>query len=420
MARAAGNACREATRFGLLAALASGCATIQEPPGGPPDFTPPIILSVSPDSGAVVDGFRADAVFQFDEVISERSGGGLENLVRLSPRHEEISVSWKRSRITVKPKGGWNASAIYHLTLLPGVTDLQNNRLDSTRTVIFSTGGPIPDTRLSGTVIDWEGGRAAGGALIEAVLIPDSLVYTGTADSVGDYTLTAIPSGTYLVYGTIDQNNNRQRDGREAFDSARVVVDSTAAQVLWTFAHDSVGPRITAASIDSVTIRVSFTQKLSPNPRDTADISVFALPDTVQLSVASVWLPAAYDSVRSEEAAAAAAAEAAAAAAQGDSAAAETPVLPDSVADARPLPVPPARERERPTPADSAAVPADTSAADRLLAERPRLNDELIVRLLAPLTPGTRVLVVANATNVSGAASEAQAVLAVPAASDSS
>ena len=173
MARAARNARDQAARLGLLVALAGGCATIQQPPGGPPDFTPPIIVSFSPDSGAVLDGFSDDAVIQFDEVIREPSGGGLERLVRLSPRHEELSVSWKRTRITVKPKGGWKSAVVYHLTLLPGVTDLQNNRSDSTRTIIFSTGGPIPDTRLTGTVINWEEGRAATGALVEAVLLPD-------------------------------------------------------------------------------------------------------------------------------------------------------------------------------------------------------------------------------------------------------
>jgi hypothetical protein len=98
----------------------------------------------------VLDGFDDDLEFQFDEVIDERSGNGLDKLILLSPVTEEVSVSWKRTRITVKPKRGWLPSVVYHVTLLPGIADLRNNRLDSTRTIIFSTGGPIPDTRLTG------------------------------------------------------------------------------------------------------------------------------------------------------------------------------------------------------------------------------------------------------------------------------
>ncbi len=404
MARATGNPRYQAARLGLLVALAVGCATIQEPPGGPPDFTPPTIVSVTPDSGAVADGFRDDAVIQFDEVINERSGGALSNLVRLSPRPDELSVSWKRTRIAVKPKGGWRADVVYHLTLLAGVTDLQNNRLDSTRTIIFSTGGAIPATTLTGTVIDWEEGRLAPNALLEAVLIPDSLTYTVQADSAGHYRLTAVPEGTYLVFATIDQNGNGLRDSREAFDSARVYVDSAATQVLWTFAHDSVGPRITTALIDSTTLRVSFTQKLSPRPEDSTHVSVFALPDTVPVSIANIWTPAVHDSIRAVQASAA-----------RDSADAEAEADPDSVVQRPP------RERrpERP-PVDSTAAAADTSGVSQLLAERPKLIDALVVRLLQPLTPGARFLVVARARNVAGGASESQSVLVVPAVSDSS
>ena len=52
-----------------------------------------ISLSVEPDSGAVVPGLEDAVRFQFDEVVSEGSGGGLDNLVELSPRAEEIDVA---------------------------------------------------------------------------------------------------------------------------------------------------------------------------------------------------------------------------------------------------------------------------------------------------------------------------------------
>ena len=54
---------------GLGLALQGGCAQQGPPPGGPPDPTPPVIVRVSPDSGAV--NVRPDEVeFRFDEVVS--------------------------------------------------------------------------------------------------------------------------------------------------------------------------------------------------------------------------------------------------------------------------------------------------------------------------------------------------------------
>ena len=60
----------------LALAFAAACANTGEPPGGPPDEKPPVILGVYPESGAVVPNPRGDAVIQFDGVIDEQSGGG--------------------------------------------------------------------------------------------------------------------------------------------------------------------------------------------------------------------------------------------------------------------------------------------------------------------------------------------------------
>ncbi len=76
---------------------------MQEPPGGPPDFAPPVVVSLIPDSGSVVDELKDPLVIRFDEVINEQSGGGLDRLVLVSPRVEELVVSWKRTAIEIKP-----------------------------------------------------------------------------------------------------------------------------------------------------------------------------------------------------------------------------------------------------------------------------------------------------------------------------
>jgi hypothetical protein len=415
VAGAAGSTRRKAACIGLLGAVWA-CATIQDPPGGPPDFAPPVLLTVVPDSGAVLDGFDDDVEFRFDEVISERSGSGLENLIRLSPRSEELRVSWRRTRITVKPKEGWRRNIVYHVTLLPGVLDLRNNRLDSSRTIVFSTGGPIPDTRVSGVVIDWEAGRAAQTALVEAVLLPDSLIYETSADSGGVFMLSEIPPGPYLLIASIDENRNGKRDLRESFDSVSIQLDSTAESTFWTFAHDTTGPRITNASdLDSLTISVTFSQMLALGDPPPGAIQVLTLPDTTPVPVQAVWNQVAYDSISAIEQAVADSTRRAQEQAVADSlrAAGADSLLPDTTVAVSP----PAEDTTTASESDSTA--ADTSAVARLLSERPKLSNVWYVRLESNLTPGGRYLIVAQAANLLGAVDESQRALVLEAPPDS-
>ena len=158
------------------------CARMEPPPGGPPDRTPPRLIAVRPDSMARIPGFKGQVEFQFDEVVSEggtpstgQGTGDLEKLIILSPSNRVPQVSWKRSRITVKPAEGWRPDRVYRVQLLPGVTDLRRNRSNQGTVLTFTTGAPVPSTTITGTVVDWSTSRPAPEALVEALLFPDSL-----------------------------------------------------------------------------------------------------------------------------------------------------------------------------------------------------------------------------------------------------
>ncbi len=401
----------------LAAALAAaqGCAAIQEPPGGPPDTTPPAIVAVSPDSGAVIPGWHGAALIRFNEVVDERSGGSLDKLVTLSPAPRELVVEWKRTAIAVRPKDGWRQGVIYQISLLPGIQDLRNNRQREGRTIVFSTGPAIPSTRLSGTVLDWEQGRLAPRALIEAILLPDSLRYLGVADSAGNFAMGALPRGRYAVRAGLDANNNRRLDLRESFDSATVVLDSTASRTFWAVRQDTVGPSLTRATIgDSASLRLEFNQALPPRPPEAGRVRVLALPDSLPVPVAQVWRLPDYDSVRALERAATAQTPAAA----GDTAAtrdtAAKAARRDTLLGARPLTPPPSPPRGPALPAGPTPAAPDTSHLARLLRERPRLSNVLVVELEEPLEPGGRYLVLADVANLSGARARSRQLVVVP------
>jgi hypothetical protein len=366
-----------------------------------------VLLSVTPDSGTVADSLEDHLVFQFDEVVSEQAGGGIERLIRLSPRTtelgEQVDVDWRRQAVAVRPTGGWRPNLVYQVTLLPGVTDLRNNRLDSGRTVIFTTGGPIPDTRLSGYVLNWDSHTVGAGAIIEAMLLPDSLTYVTNADSAGAYLLEALPRGTYLISGGIDANRNLRRERREPFDTIAVTVDGQLEHVFWAFVQDSMGPQVRNTEyIDSLTFRLSFNQKIEPADSVPHSIQVWALPDTTPVNLGTILTRAGYDSLGAAEQAARDSLAALIDSTTADSVAADTTADVSGVVG---LPQEAAKQDTLPP-----------SPAQLLLEQRARLSDTWFVRVLAPMLPDARFLIEATVRNVIGAEATSRMLLVVPAA----
>lgn len=273
------------------------CARIEPPPGGPPDTTPPRLLATRPDSFARLPGFKGDVEFRFDEVISEGGSpsqgtgtGDLERLIILSPTTRVPDVNWRRSRITVRPSEGWRPDRVYRVELLPGATDLRRNRSPAGSVLTFTTGAPLPSTTIVGTVVDWSTSRPVANALVEALLLPDSLAYRGLADSSGHVSLGPLPEGEYLVRGVLDQNRNLRQDGREAFDTVRLARGKTPAGELWAFVHDTTPPRIREITVvDSVSASIELSQSLDPRQRFTPNqVTLRILPDSAPVRVASL------------------------------------------------------------------------------------------------------------------------------------
>jgi hypothetical protein len=252
-----------------LLAAAAACASQGAPPGGPPDPKPPEVVRITPDTGAV-NVTPPRVVFRFDEVVSERPQGAatLDALFLVSPRDGEPDVSWKRDAITVRPHHGFRKNTVYVVTMLPGLTDLRGNVRKSGATAIFSTGATIPDTHLDGIVFDWPSGRPAPRSYVQAIARPDSVLYVGVGDTTGRFTLSHLPPGRYTVQALLDANNNRVIDPRELWDSTTVTLGDSGRVELLAFVHDTVGPRINQVNVrDSVTLRVAFDKPVDVTQR---------------------------------------------------------------------------------------------------------------------------------------------------------
>lgn len=386
-----------------------------DPPGGPPDRDPPLIVRVEPDSGAVLAQPPRAVNVILSEVVNERIAAQKPDIggaVILSPARGLVNVSWHRDRLEVKPKEGFRLGRVYRLEILPVLTDLRQNRMREGRLVVFSTGPAIPASRLSGALVDWAGGRAGAAQLVEAVLLPDSLPYRAATDSSGTFDLPLVPPGEYLVYGVIDQNNDRARGPREAFDTVRVVLADTASVELFAFTHDTTGPRLrTIETGDSITVKLVFDRPLDPTlVLDSTMVTVTLQQDsTMPLPVAGVYTQRGLDSLRARETAARDSARAAAA--RDTTRAAGAPAARDTAAPAgRPGPQRPVTR----APGGAPAPRADSTRVMHMLARRPPPTDTRFVRLGVPLVVDTRyTIVVDGARSLSGISGTARGQLNV-------
>jgi hypothetical protein len=384
-------------RLALLV-LAGACASAGAPPGGPEDKQPPQVVKVTPDSGETSAKVK-EVEFQFDEVVSDRSSGqgaGISQYFLISPRNGATEASWHRSRITVRPKNGFRDNTAYRITLLPGLADLRGNIRKEPATVVFSTGATFPPFTIRGRAFDLAAQRPAPNAYIEAAVRGDtSVVYVGTADTSGTFTLGPINSNTYLIRAIIDQNNNRVLDRNEKWDSTTITIGEAmppAFVELDAIERDSLPPLIdNVAVIDSVTIRVSFDKYLDPLvPLQPALVSV-QRADSSQLEIARVEGATPFERAR----------QARDSVRRADSLRA----LPRRDSAAAPVPTPP------PVPTPGGARPAPAPAKPKALAP-----ERAIVITLAPssvLTPGASYRVsVRGFRNLSGRAHEPTACAA--------
>ena len=250
----------------LLVAVITACASAAPPPGGPEDKAPPQLTRVAPDTNSV--NFKdKNASFYFDETINDRGTGAqeIDSHFLVSPSDGLPRVDWHRSRIDVRPRHGFKANTAYTITLLPGLSDLQNNVMKAGATVIFSTGPTIPAERIKGIIFDWIAERPASNAYIEA-MSADSTVYLAQADTAGLFTIGPLNQGVYLVTGVIDANTNRALDRNESFDSVRVTVPQSATLVeLLAAPRDTLPVGISTVAVsDSMTLKVTLDRAANP------------------------------------------------------------------------------------------------------------------------------------------------------------
>lgn len=249
-------------------ALTGACARQGAPPGGPEDRRPPVVVRTEPDTFATVEDFRGPVRFHFDERISERVDGSIDDIVVISPVTGEVRVSQSRRSLTVELEGGFQPGLVYRITLLPAVRDLFNNQLRDPFELVFSTGGEFAPSVVAGLVWDRITGEGVEPAEVRAIA-EDSAVYVAMTDTGGVYAFRYLPPGRYRVVAFQDRNRDGIIDLMETQGARGALLnnpnDSMLDLMIPVLAPDTSAARITGTELlDSLTVIVEFDDYLDP------------------------------------------------------------------------------------------------------------------------------------------------------------
>ena len=188
------------------------CAMKRFPSGGPPDKTPPEIISVFPRSDSVHVGVHLKKiVIVFSERMNE---GALPNNLFISPLLK-YDLKWSRSKeLTIVIKDTLKEEQTYVVTIGSAAQDEHNNKLKQSFHSAFSTGSKIDRGSISGRVYGLKKKESVNLFAYTLTDTPDIDMQTRLPDYVsqsgadGEFSFDFLKAGVYRVFAVQDQNNN--------------------------------------------------------------------------------------------------------------------------------------------------------------------------------------------------------------------
>ncbi len=257
-----------------LVALASACASQGQPPGGPEDGRPPVVISVEPDTFAIIEPGTGRIRIRFNERISERPRAGtLNDAVTISPRTGAVRVKHQRDGLEVELQGGFRPGLVYRVTVEPVVADMFANPMAVPFEWAFSTGPAFEENAAVGMAFDRITGEAVIGASIIALRSDqpgDSVVHVARVDEEGIFAFRYMNAGRYLVTAFLDRDGDGNPQVTEAQGRAGIILGSldradTTTILIPVIQPDTTLPVLVSATVvDSTVARVVFDDYLDP------------------------------------------------------------------------------------------------------------------------------------------------------------
>lgn len=191
------------------------------------DEIPPRIVSIYPDSNDVDVDLDAVVRVGFDEEIVVTRG---HEAISLVPLHSRLDTRFGRDYVELRPAEGLKPGCTYAVSVTSEIMDLRGNRLSDPLLYFFTTGNVMDSGTIRGHVERDE--DLKGDAFLQAVYMPDSLVYRTGIDAEGSFSLTHLPPGSYDMAAFIDTRHDRHYDpGEDVADVRKAILDNGELEI---------------------------------------------------------------------------------------------------------------------------------------------------------------------------------------------
>lgn len=209
----------------ILAVFNWNCAKKGFPEGGPPDETPPEIMSTAPASGEVSVPHTAELAIDFSEPVDRTTL--LPNLFISPALNGTPDMKWSKRAVSLHWDDTLRTDITYRVTIGVKLADRHKNTLADPYTFAFSTGPQIDTGQIVGHV--WAGIAHAANLDILAYRLDSADTWNPVADTLGGiapefvtqagaeggFDLPYLPPARFRVLAVGDRNRNLIPDPNE-------------------------------------------------------------------------------------------------------------------------------------------------------------------------------------------------------------
>lgn len=239
-----------------ITAIASGCASIGNPSGGPKDEQPPRFIKANPAPGSNNVPIDLNKItLHFNEYVNLKNPS--ENVVVSPPSAQIPRVTSQGHNVIVTFQDSLQPNTTYTIDFGSSIVDNnEGNKLENF-SYTFSTGSSIDSLRISGIVATARDLEPLQNKIVGVHRIPDdvaeaaykllntdTLIFSKRFDRVartddrGRFSVEGLSPGRYRIYALNDGDNNfyYSSPGEELAFSEEIIVPSTTEAV----AYDSI------------------------------------------------------------------------------------------------------------------------------------------------------------------------------------
>ncbi len=200
----------------VMCLVASSCANIVAPTGGPKDTKPPVLVSAVPENGTTQFKYPT-IILTFDEYVILKDES--RNIIINPPLEQPPEYKVKGKSVIITMKEVLKENTTYTFTFGNAIQDFTENNPMVDFRYIFSTGPQLDSLFLSGVVLKAENLSPVPKALVmlyrddrDSIKLTDKPAYIAFTKDNGSFRLENLASASYKVIACIDLNANLLAD----------------------------------------------------------------------------------------------------------------------------------------------------------------------------------------------------------------